>query len=189
MKMNWHFISTLTLLCILHPILTLRAQDIVIDGEFDDWKDAKSYSDPPNDTHDTDHNQRDDRPTFVDHPDVDLLEYKVAHDAENLYFYFRARGQIGHTQKQSPGKQAGRYYVIVAIDVDGDDDTGYWIHEGGYYPTSRGYDVNAEIEYFDGQLNTACYLNHGARNSDELKQAHRDQSQGRYRQDHDGPYP
>ena len=45
------------------------------------------------------------------------------------------------------------------------------MHEGGYHPTSRGYDVNAEIEFYDGQFNTACYLNHGARDAAELRQA------------------
>ncbi len=69
------------------------------------------------------------------------------------------------------------------------DETGYWLHEGGYYPTSRGYDVNAEIEFFDGQLNTACYLNHGARDAAELRQAFLDQSSDKYRAGHDGPYP
>jgi hypothetical protein len=162
---------------------------IVIDGEFEDWAAARSYFDPPNDTHDTDHNQRTDEPTRIEHPDADLLEYKVAHDQQSLYFYFRTRGRIGHTQKGDSERDPGRYYVIVAIDVDENDDTGYWIHEGGYYPTTRGYDVNAEIEYFDGQLNTACCLNHGARNSDELAQAFLDQSQGRYQRDNDGPYP
>jgi len=188
-----------TLLCLVPQSLKIRAQDrvgdreksmtIVIDGEFDDWTGAKSYSDPPNDTHDTDHTQRTDEPSMVDHPDVDLLEYKVSHDSENLYFYLRDRGRIGHTQQSAAGRVAGRYYVIVAIDVDADDETGYWISEGGYYPTTGGYDVNAEIEYFDGAFNTACYLNHGARNKDELQRAFLDQSQGRYRRDVDGPYP
>ena len=111
---------------------------IRIDGRFDDWAAIKSYTDPAGDTHDTDHKQRDDRPAHVEHPDVDLLEYKVAHDGEHLYFYFRSRGVIGRTQRAAPGREAGRYYVVVTIDVDRNDETGYWIHEGGYYPTSPG---------------------------------------------------
>ena len=117
-----------------------------------------SYTDPADDTHDTGHDQRTDVPSYVDHPDVDLLEYKVSHDDENLYFYFRSRGEIGRTQTSDSGAPAGRYYVIITIDVDDNDDTGYWVHEGGYYPTSRGYDVNAEIEFYDGQFNTGHYL-------------------------------
>lgn len=76
----------------------------------------------------------------------------------------------------------------MTIDVDDNDDTGYWLHEGGYYPTTRGYDVNAEIEFFDGEFNTACYLNHGAVDARELHQAFLDQSTGKYRAGHDGPY-
>lgn len=162
---------------------------IIIDGMIDDWNGIRSYTDPAGDTHDTDHKDRDDTPVLVDHPDADLIEFKVAHDDEALYFYFRSRGKIARTQKSEAGKQAGRYYAIVAIDVDDSDDTGYWLHEGGYYPTSRGYDVNAEIEYFNGEFNTACYLNHGAVNARELQQAFVDQSRGKYRAGHDGPYP
>lgn len=162
---------------------------IVIDGRFEDWANLPSHTDPVGDTHDTAHNERADKPDHVEHPDADLVEYKVSHDSENLYFFFRSRGQIARSQKGEQGKQAGRYYVIVAIDVDQNDETGYWIHEGGYYPTTRGYDVNAEIEFYDGEFNTACYLNHGARDAAELHQAFLDQSSGKYRPGFDGPYP
>jgi hypothetical protein len=162
---------------------------IKIDGKFDDWKGIKSYTDPANNTHDTDHKLRDDKPDPVDHPDVDLLEYKFTHDKENLYAYFRSRGQIGRTQVEGPGKIAGRFYAVLAIDVDNDPKTGYWISEGGYYPTSDGYDVNAEIEWFNGQFNAGWYLNHECVNDVELAQAFLDQSSGQYRKDYDGPYP
>lgn len=166
-----------------------KVAPITIDGDFEDWKDFSAYSDPPGDTHDTENDQKDAIPDPVDHPDADLLEYRVTHDDENLYFYVRSRGEIGRTQKAGPDKRAGRYYVAITIDVDNNDDTGYWIHEGGYYPTSRGYDVNAEIEYYDGEFNTGHYLNHGARNESELKQAFLDQTQGKYVAGNDGPYP
>jgi hypothetical protein len=78
-----------------------------------------------------------------------------------LYGYFRATGNIGATQNHTVGA-AGRYYVIVTIDVDNDDTTGYWLHEGGYYPTSRGYDMNMELEFYDGSWNTGHYLSHDA---------------------------
>src|SRR5437762_6660379 len=55
---------------------------ITIDGKFDDWADLRVYTDPPNNTHDTDHKVQGDMPAYVDHPDVDILEYKFAHDAE-----------------------------------------------------------------------------------------------------------
>jgi hypothetical protein len=166
-----------------------EAPTITIDGRFEDWAKVRSWSDPEGDPHDTDHRGRDDTPAKVDHPDVDLLEYKVSHDDANLFLYFRSRGVIGRTQKAADGKPAGRYYALVTIDVDDNDETGYWISEGGYYPTSRGYDVNAELEFYDGELNTGHYLNHGARNDAELHQAFLDQTRGKYVAGNDGPYP
>jgi hypothetical protein len=171
------------------PRAFAQSPPILVDGRFDDWSSLRSYTDPAGDTHDTGLKERDGMPALVEHPDADLVEFKVAHDAQNLYFFFRCRGQMARTQKAASGKPAGRSYVIVAIDVDDNDETGYWLHEGGYYPTSRGYDVNAEIEFYDGQFNTACYLNHGARDAAELRQAFLDQSSNKYRAGHDGPYP
>lgn len=167
---------------------------ITIDGDFSDWEAAPAYTDPADDQHDTDHKGADDTPAYVNHPDVDLLTYKVSHDAENFYFYFEARGQIGRTQMEdlANGLRAGRYYVIVTIDVDDDDSTGYPLHEGGYYPTTTGYDMNAEIEFYNGAFNTGHYLNHGALDETELHQAFADQSQGGYDPngpDTQGPFP
>ena len=119
---------------------------------------------------------------------MDILEYKVTHDAENLYAYVKARGVIGRTQLSSAGKPAGRYYAIVAIDLDQDGKTGYWLHEGGFYPTSGGYDMNAEIEWYNGRLNSGYYINHACRNRKELAQAFLDQSSGHYKEGLDGPY-
>lgn len=150
---------------------------IVIDGDFDDWRFVPAYGDPVDDQHDTNHDQPDDVPAYVDHEDVDLLEFKFTHDEENLYAYFRSRGQIGRTQHESLGN-AGRYYVIVTIDVDNDDSTGYPLHEGGYYPTSTGYDMNMEVEYFNATFNTGHYLNHGCLDSAEYTQAQADQALG-----------
>lgn len=193
---------------------------ITIDGDFSDWKNITSYVDPPGDTHDVNTRGRESKPKPVENPDADLLEYKVMHDAENLYAYFRARGQIGRTQKETEAHkrnirqlelsknggrgsaisesrrkeleqtgQPGRYYAILTIDVDQDDSTGYWLDEGGYYPSTRGYDVNAELEWFDAQINTGHYLNHGARDESELLAAFLEQTQGKYVKDNDGPYP
>jgi PhoPQ-activated pathogenicity-related protein/predicted secreted protein len=156
----------------------LLTASISIDGNFSDWASLPSYTDLAGDPHDTDHKLPTDTPALVNHPDVDLLEYKVTHDSENFYFYFRATGEIGRTASGALG--AGRYYVIVTIDVDNDDSTGYLLNEGGYFPTSDGYDMNAEIEFYNGALNTRHYLNHGATNRPELQQAFADQSQGLY---------
>src|SRR5438552_2737503 len=175
--------------CLTPPLGAEPPRQISIDGKFDDWKDVPAYKDPANNEHDTDHNQKDGRPERVDHADVDLLEYKFAHDADNLYAYFKARGVIGRTQAAGPGKKAGRYYAIVTVDVDNDAKTGYWLHEGGFYPTSGGYDVNAEIEWFNNRLNTGHYINHACRDRAELDQAFLDQSAGRFKKGHPGPYP
>ncbi|MCX7425921.1 MAG: PEP-CTERM sorting domain-containing protein [Planctomycetia bacterium] len=162
---------------------------ITIDGVFTDWAAVPSYFDPVSgpgvlddgvpDTHDTDHKLPGDVPTYVNHPDIDLVEYKFTHDANNVYAYFRATGEIGNTI--SNATQHGRYYVIVTIDVDNDDATGYQLCEGGYYPTSNGYDMNMEVEYFDGAFNTGHYLNHGAMDETERDAAEEDQKNGTVR--------
>lgn len=165
---------------------TAPLHQITIDGEFSDWGAVPSYLDPVSgpgvlhhgipDTHDTDHKLPGDIPTYVNHPDVDLVEYKFTHDSSNLYAYFRATGIIGNTI--SNATQHGRYYVIITLDVDNDTATGYPLHEGGYYPTSTGYDMNMEVEYYDGTFNTGHYLNHGATNQAQLNAALQDQTNG-----------
>lgn len=161
-------------------------RNITIDGDFSDWVAVPSYFDPVGgpgvlhngipDTHDTDHSNPNDIPAYVNHPDIDLVEFKFTHDSSNLYAYFRATGVIGRTAYTS--NQRGRYYVIVTLDVDNNDATGYPIYEGGYYPTSTGYDMNMEVEYYTNTFNTGHYLNHGALNQTELNAAIRDQTNG-----------
>ncbi len=158
---------------------------ITVDGDFSDWNASPAYTDPVDDQHDTDHDQAGDTPAYVDHPDVDILTHKVSHDEENFYFYFEATGEIGRTQIEDLGNglRAGRYYVIVTIDVDNDDVTGYPLYEGGYYTgttDTTGYDANGEIEFYNGAFNTGHYLQHGATNDTELEQAFDDQSNGGY---------
>jgi hypothetical protein len=167
---------------------------ICIDGDFADWSTLPRYTDPEGDTHDTDKRGVDDEPWPIVHPDVDLLEYSVTHDNEAFYFYMRSKGRIGHTQvaKQLGRRRhrpAGRYYVTVTIDVDQNDETGYSLNEGGYYPTTQGYDTNSELEFYNGRLNVAKYLNHGIQNSNLMGQAFLDQSSGEYRAGKNGPYP
>ncbi len=175
---------------------TTNAAPITVDGKFGDWRNNPNVSfrtDAFNDTHDTDTSGAGNTPTYVNHPDADLVEFAVTHDDNNVYFYFRSTGIIGRTQVASPGKTAGRYYAIVTMDVDNNDVTGYQLHEGGYYPTTNGYDMNAEIEYFGGQFNTGHYLNHGATDPASLIEAFEEQSQGGYNpalasQDIQGPF-
>ena len=166
------------------PVWAEEMHDITIDGNFSDWASVPSYYDPagtnihngiPN-THDTDGSTPDYIPTYVNHPDVDLLEYKFTHDASNLYAYFRAGGVIGNTIGNA--SQHGRYYVIVTIDVDNNTNTGYGLHEGGYFPTSYGYDMNMEFEFYEGHPNKGNYLNHGITNDAQLAAAFQDQMNG-----------
>jgi hypothetical protein len=181
------------LICLAGQFCQLAFADpvrkITIDGNFADWAEVPAYKDPAHNEHDTSHSKRDDQPLHVEHADVDILEYKLAHDEENLYAYFKARGVIGRTQKAAgKDKPAGRYYAIVTIDLDQNEKTGYWLHEGGFFPTSGGYDVNAEIEFYNGRINTGHYINHACRNANELKQAFLDQSSGQYQKGKTGPY-
>jgi hypothetical protein len=165
-----------------------QPRDIVIDGSFTDWSAVPSYLDPENDENQDYHGDAppplSENPTYPDHADVDILEYKFAHDENNLYAYFRSRGVIGQTQQQGQGNgRAGRYYVIVTIDVDNDNTTGYELRDGGYWisphwPLSNGYDMNMEIEFFDGTFNTGHYINHGALNDTELPALEAQQKQG-----------
>ena len=163
--------------------------NITIDGDFSDWAGVPSHFDPVSgpgilhngipDTHDTDHKASNDIPSYVNHPDIDLVEYKFTHDSSNLYAYFRATGAIGNTSSNATTSSLqGRYYVIVTLDVDNSLATGYGLHEGGYYPTSYGYDMNMEVEYFNGTFNTGHYLNHGATNTAQLNVAIQDQTNG-----------
>ncbi|MAT14555.1 MAG: hypothetical protein CMJ46_04715 [Planctomyces sp.] len=170
---------------------------IVIDGKFDDWKNvAARVMDPADDVIDTDGRTKENKAVARDHEDVDILEFKVTHDGENLYSYIRTKGVIGRTQRtdNKPDEKgviegAGRYYITVAIDVDDNDKTGYWLHEGGTYPTSPGYDMNVEIEWYNGEFNTAMYMNKCCLNEAELLENYLSLSQGQFKKGNDGPYP
>lgn len=151
---------------------------IVIDGNMNDWATIPSYTDPADDQHDTDHSLANDVPAYVNHPDVDLLEFKITHDGENLYAFFRARGQIARTANFADDGARGRSYTIVTIDVDQDDETGYPLHEGGYFPTTPGYDMNMEVEHYDGTFNTGHYLLHGCLDDSSYAASQAEQSQG-----------
>jgi hypothetical protein len=158
------------------PVRGEPIQHITIDGSFADWNVVPSHAeflnDENEDYHDAPPPPFSEPPQYPDHADVDILEYKFTHDENNLYAYFRARGVIGRTQNQSQGNgQAGRYYVIVTIDVDNNDTTGYELGDGGYwiypnFPNSYGYDMNFELEFYNGSWNTGHYLSH-----DSLTQA------------------
>ncbi|MBN1482842.1 T9SS C-terminal target domain-containing protein [candidate division KSB1 bacterium] len=145
---------------------------IVIDGQFDDWQQVTTIvTDPANDEHDTDwYSDGKAQPEPRKYADVDLLEARFTHDRENLYGYVKSRGIVGRTARSADGYKAGRYYFIITIDMDNDDVTGYPIQEGSYWPNSIGYDMNMEVEFYDGAFNTGHYLHHGFLAESELEQ-------------------
>ncbi len=149
-------------ICVIHSLLF--AQDnISIDGNFDDWLEIPvAVTDSANNVHDTDGYPEGLAPAnSVEYSDVDLLEVKFANDDSTLYGYMKASGFIGRTSADSLGHaKSGRYYFIFTIDVDDNDTTGYPLREGGYYPDSKGYDMNMEVEFYNGAYNTGHYLNH-----------------------------
>ncbi|MBD3373555.1 T9SS type A sorting domain-containing protein [candidate division KSB1 bacterium] len=158
MKMRWWLTGVA-----LGLTLQAAAQNpIQIDGDFMDWQAVPvAVTDPADDVHDTDGYPLGGKPLYRAYSDVDLIEVKFAHDDENLYGYMKATGVIGRTSSDTLGHaRAGRYYFIFTIDVDDDTVTGYPLREGGYYPDSRGYDVNMEVEFYNGGFNTGHYINH-----------------------------
>ena len=151
----------LILIFILPPLLFSQSV-INIDGNFDDWANLPVLvTDPSNDEHDTDwYSDGLPEPVPRKYSDVDILEVKFTHDRENLYGCVKARGIVGHTSRAVDGQKAGRYYFIITIDVDNNDSTGYAIQEGNYWPNSIGYDMNMEVEFYDGSFNTGHYIHH-----------------------------
>ncbi len=145
-------------------------QAITIDGDFTDWADLPVLvTDPAQDEHDTDwFGDGLPQPVARKNGDVDILEAKFTHDQENLYAYVKSRGTVGRTSREADGQKAGRYYFIVTIDVDDNDSTGYPLQEGNYWPNSTGYDMNMEIEFYNGAFNTGHYIHHDFMNEAEL---------------------
>jgi len=172
---NWPLVALILLL----PVPAPAQHRITIDGNFDDWADVPvAVTDPADDVHDTDwFSDGLSQPRPRRYSDVDVLEVRFTDDGENLFGYMRAAGKIGRTSRSAAGQKAGRYYFIFTIDVDHDTVTGYRLAEGNYWPDSRGYDMNMEVEFYDGAFNTGHYINHEFLNEEEL----------RYGREHDLP--
>ena len=110
----------------LLPVIVCAQNGIVIDGQFDDWSAISSaVIDSADDVHDTDGYPEGGTPSYVEYSDVDIIEVKFTNDAENLYGYIKATGEIGRTSSDTLGhEKKGRYYFIFTIDVDDNDTTG-----------------------------------------------------------------
>ena len=114
----------LILIWLLTPALLFSQNTITIDGIFDDWQEIPvSVADPANDVHDTDwFSDGLPEPVPREYSDIDILQVKFTNDAENLYGYIKATGQIGRTSSDTLGHaKKGRYYFIFTIDVDDKD--------------------------------------------------------------------
>lgn len=92
---------------------------IRIDGRFDDWRDVTpEYRDDIGDTAHRDHPGWGDAGPYVDTTGRnDIVAAKVARDAENLYFYVRAR------QPLTP--RTDSEWMLLFIDADGRPRTGW----------------------------------------------------------------
>ena len=164
--------KSLLIVVLLLPIILFSQHNIIIDGRFEDWDAVTTVvTDSAHDEHDTDwYGDGLSQPVPRKYSDIDIVEAKFTHDKENLYAYVRASGIIGRTSRSADGQKAGRYYYIITIDVDNNDSTGYALQEGNYWPNSTGYDVNMEVEFYDGSFNTGHYINHDFLNDAELAQ-------------------
>ncbi|UJR17661.1 hypothetical protein I4U23_004557 [Adineta vaga] len=169
---------------------------IKIDGNFDDWANVPSYSDPEDnidgtiydvspwfpsfkfpDCHDGDSLNTSTVPKHIYNPNVNVVEFKVAHDNTSLYIYCRVvdDGVIGKTSvgssefnQHSPSESsAGRYYIMTAVNIDHNATTGCWLHGGGYHPTAPGFDGNIELEFYNGSFNQNYFVDHAANNDNE----------------------
>ena len=109
----------------LIPASIFSQSAITIDGNFDDWANVPvAVSDPADDVHHTDGYAEGTVPDHRAYTDVDILEVKFTNDAENLYGYIRATGEIGRTSSDTLGHaKKGRYYFIFTIDVDDNEMT------------------------------------------------------------------
>jgi len=79
------------------------------------------------DCHDTLARAADGQPQHVYNEHVDILEVRVVHDEDSMYTYIRTKGDIARTAvaNASDGTEEGRFYIIVTVDVDGNETTGF----------------------------------------------------------------
>ncbi len=120
------------------PPVAVEVESVVIDGDFGDWRNIAGTGDP----------QGDHVSYLYPNPDTDLLEFKVANDAEYLYFYSRVAGAFGRTGPQ------GRYYWYAYLDVDANPGTGYvpTRDDNCYFGVALGDDCEAQFEFMGGKF-------------------------------------
>jgi hypothetical protein len=117
---------------------------IVIDGKFDDWRNVPGVDDP-----------RGDLVPYLEYvPDVDLLEFKVAHDNEHVYQYARVAGRVGFSHPNG-----GRSYFYAYMDVDQNPGTGFLPSRDDecYYGVEIGDDCEVQFEFVDNVFRKSFY--------------------------------
>jgi hypothetical protein len=117
---------------------------ITIDGNFDDWRNVTGVDDP-----------RGDLVPYLEYvPDVDLLEFKVAHDEKHIYLYARVAGQVGRSHTQG-----GRGYFYAYMDVDQDSGTGFLPtrDDDCYFGVDIGDDCEVQFEFVNNTLRKTFY--------------------------------
>jgi len=115
-----------------------RPNKIIIDGDFQDWRNIEGISDI----------QGDYVSYLFENPDTDLLEFKVTNDDKYIYFYTRVAGAHGRTGEK------GRYYWYTYIDVDTDPSTGYppTRDDNCYFGIPIGDDSEAQFEFIGNKF-------------------------------------
>lgn len=117
--------------------------NIRIDGNFEDWRNVTCVDDARGDV----------APYLVYNPNVDILEFKVAHDDRNIYLYARVAGQVGRTDA------GGRSYFYAYMDVDRNPGTGFLPtrDDDCYFGVDIGDDCEVQFEFVNNALRKTFY--------------------------------
>jgi len=117
---------------------------IAIDGNFDDWRNVAGVDD-----------RRGDVAPYLEYiPDVDLLEFKVAHDEQHIYLYARVAGQVGRSHPDG-----GRGYFYAYMDVDQNPGTGFLPtrDDDCYFGVDIGDDCEVQFEFVNNTFRKSFY--------------------------------
>jgi hypothetical protein len=87
-------------------------------------------------------------------PDMDLLEFKVAHDDEHIYLYARVAGQVGRSHPDG-----GRSYFYAYMDVDQNPVTGFLPTRDDecYFGVDIGDDCEVQFEFVSNAFRKSFY--------------------------------
>jgi hypothetical protein len=175
---------TLTLAMPITSKPSSKPAAIVVDGNFDDWRNIEGVDDPRGDT-----------VSYLDYlPDVDILEFKAASDDAHVYYYIRVAGQVGRTHPQG-----GRSYFYAYMDVDQNPKTGFLPSRDDecYFGVDIGDDAEVQFEFVNNALRKTFYGFCGKGGNDQVlkqqvtlgpSQYGRLDDQGRERADYKAEY-